>query len=178
MEQLGWTLSSFVLVCWQRLGWPLFKFGLKFELVWSDWGDLAQISLVLMERLGWPRSNFVLVFKERLRWPRFKFVLVCLKRMGWPRLNSFWFVWNHRGDLAVFFFFSPDAKLPRWGYLIPFITLSLEGGFRGCFARGFTFLLVPLLFIRFISFTCSESLVSALPSLYFRPTKSGREIFL
>ena len=63
-----------------------------------------------------------------------------------------------------FFCFRPMLKLPRWGCLIPFIALSLDGVFRGCFARVFTFLLVLLLFIRFISFACSESLVSAHPS--------------
>ena len=49
------------------------------------------------------------------------------------------------------FFFSPDAKLPRWGYLKPFIALSsLDGVFRGCFARVLTFLLILLLFIRLL----------------------------
>ena len=63
--------------------------------------------------------------------------------------------------------YSPDAKLPRWGYLKPFIALSLDGVFRGSFARVFTFLLLLLLFIRFISFACSENLVPAHPSLSF-----------
>ena len=61
---------------------------------------------------------------------------------------------------------SPMLKLPRWVYLIPFIVLSLDGVFRGCFARVFPFLLVLLLFIRFISFASSESLVSAHPSFF------------
>ena len=63
--------------------------------------------------------------------------------------------------------YLPDAKLPRWGYLKPFIALSLDGVLRGCFARVFTFLLLLLLFIRFISFACSENLVPAHPSLSF-----------
>ena len=63
--------------------------------------------------------------------------------------------------------YSPDAKLLRWGYLKPFIALSLDGVFRGCFARVFTFLLLLLLFIGFISFACSENLVPAHPSFSF-----------
>ena len=63
--------------------------------------------------------------------------------------------------------YSPDAKLPRWVYLKPFIALSLDGVFQGCFARVFTFLLILLLFIRFISFACSENLVPAHPSFSF-----------
>ena len=59
---------------------------------------------------------------------------------------------------------SPDAKLPRWGYLKPFIALSLDGVFRGCFARVFTSLLTLLLFTRFISFAYSENLMPAQPS--------------
>ena len=61
----------------------------------------------------------------------------------------------------LFFLPRPMLKFPWWGYLIPFIALSVDGVFRGCFARVFTFLLVLLLFIHFISFACSESLVSA-----------------
>ena len=60
--------------------------------------------------------------------------------------------------------YSPDAKLPRWGYLKPFIALSLDGVFRGCFARVFTFLLTLLLFTRFISSAYSENLMPAQPS--------------
>ena len=30
------------------------------------------------------------------------------------------------------------AKLPQWGYSIPFIALGLDRVFRGCFARAFT----------------------------------------
>ena len=66
--------------------------------------------------------------------------------------------------------YSPDAKLPRWGYLKPFIALSLDGVFRGCFARVFTFLLTLLLFTRFISSAYSENLMPAqpsFPSLFF-----------
>ena len=43
--------------------------------------------------------------------------------------------------------FPARARLPRRGYLIPFIALSLDGVFRGCFALGFS----PLI-VRFISF--------------------------
>ena len=60
--------------------------------------------------------------------------------------------------------YSPDAKLPRGGYLKPFIALSLDGVFRGCFARVFTSLLTLLLFTRFISFAYSENLMPAQPS--------------
>ena len=67
----------------------------------------------------------------------------------------------------VFPIYSPDAKLPRWGYLKPFIALSLDGVFRGYVARVFTFPLILLLFIRFISFACSENLVPAHPSFSF-----------
>ena len=37
-------------------------------------------------------------------------------------------------------YFLSDAKLPRWGHLKPCIALSLDGVFRGCFARVLTFL--------------------------------------
>ena len=59
----------------------------------------------------------------------------------------------------------PILKLPQWGYPKPFIALSLDGVFRCSFARVFTLLLV-LLFIRFISFACSESLMAAHPSFF------------
>ena len=41
-------------------------FQMLFQFVKSDWGELAQILvLVCLQRLGRPRSNFVLVFMER-----------------------------------------------------------------------------------------------------------------
>ena len=66
--------------------------------------------------------------------------------------------------------YSPDAKLPRWGYIKPFIALSLDGVFRGCFARVFTFLLTLLLLTRFISSAYSKNLMPtqpSFPSLFF-----------
>ena len=103
---------------------------------------------------GGTSLKFVLVFMERLEWPRF--FLVFYEVCSFTPFIAFL--------LFFFFFFRPMLKLPRWVYLMPFIALSLDGVFRGCFARVFTFLLVLLLFICFISYACSESLVSAHPS--------------
>ena len=63
--------------------------------------------------------------------------------------------------------YSPDAKLPRWGYLKPFVALSLDRVFRGCFARVFTFLLILLLFIYSFHFVCLFGKPGVCSSLFF-----------
>lgn len=51
---------------------------------------------------------------------------------------------------------TPIAELHRWGYLIPFITRSLDGVFQGCFSRAFTF---KLAFLSYWNVFCSFTLV-------------------
>ena len=61
--------------------------------------------------------------------------------------------------------FPARARLPRRGYLIPFIALSLDGVFRGCFALGFS----PLI-VRFISF---QGNCKRLKTFHFNPEEAA-----
>ena len=118
-----------------------------------------------------------------------------IKKDFWILLNFVFFFFSSPVPLSTLFVlflsrhlysvpYSPDAKLPRWGYLKPFIALSLDGVFRGYFARVFTFLLTLLLFTRFISSAYSKNLMPAqpsFPSLFFGfslPTSVLRRVIL
>ena len=115
---------------------------------------------------GWVElaCNLCVVYFELLGLPRLLFVSVCQKRLGRDLALILFKVFYEfcfftpfiQCSLSPFLFFlsRPMLKLPRWGYLVPFIALSLDGVFRSCFARVFTFLLVS--FSLFISFACSK----------------------